>query len=307
MIENFPPRIPVGAWAAEAIGWTNTHLRVVLDGIKRSGTAVNDGVVDVLLFLPPLAMILVFAALAWLVRSWKLGIGVVLTFLFILSMSLWTEAMQTLALVILATLTAVVIAVPLGIWAARNDKVSAVLRPVLDLMQTMPAMVYLIPAIMFFSIGAVPGLFATIIFALPPGVRLTELGIRGVDTETVEAGESFGASDWEILRGIQLPLAVPTIMAGINQVIMLSLSMVVIAGMVGADGLGKVVVGALASVNVARGVEAGLAIVFLAIFLDRFTGALGSPAENTSSLLAKWKLARQEKTRKAQELAAAAA
>ncbi|MEZ5087397.1 MAG: proline/glycine betaine ABC transporter permease [Tessaracoccus sp.] len=306
MIENFPPSIPLGRWIADAIDWVSIHLRVVLDAIKRSGTAVNDGLVDVLLFLPPLAMILVFAALAWLVRSWKLAIGTTVTFLLIVSMDLWTEAMQTLALVMLATTTAVVIAVPLGIWAARNDRVSAVVRPVLDLMQTMPAMVYLIPAIMFFSLGAVPGMFATIIFSLPPGVRLTELGIRSVDKETVEAGESFGASDGEILRGIQLPLAIPTIMAGINQVIMLALSMVVIAGMVGAKGLGDEVVRALSMVRMADGVEAGLAIVFLAIFLDRFTGALGSPAENTSSLLAKWKFAREEKARKAQELAATA-
>lgn len=295
---SFPPTIPVGPWVADAIAWVNTHLRGVFTALKDAGNTVNDGVVDALLWPQPLVMVAVFALLAWTVRSWRLAVGVLVTFTLIVSMGLWTEAMQTLALVIIATTTAVVIAVPLGIWAARNNTVSAVLRPVLDLMQTMPAMVYLIPAIMFFSIGAVPGMFATVIFALPPGVRLTELGIRGVDRETVEAGESFGASDWQILRGIQLPLAVPTIMAGINQVIMLALSMVVIAGMVGADGLGKVVVAALSRVNVALGVEAGLSIVFLAIFLDRVTAALGAPGDHPTSLLTLWRTRREQQARK---------
>ena len=192
--------------------------------------------------------------------------------------------METLVLVTLATLTALIFAIPLGIWAARNKYVSVLIRPVLDLMQTMPAFVYLIPSVLFFSIGVVPGMFATLIFAMPPGVRMTELGIKQVDKETVEAGRSFGATDWQILRGIQLPLAVPTIMAGVNQVIMLALSMAVIAGMVGADGLGKEVVKALATIDIAKGTEAGLSIVFLAIYLDRVTAALGAPREKGSLL-----------------------
>jgi glycine betaine/proline transport system permease protein len=164
--------------------------------------------------------------------------------------------------------------------------VRAVLKPVLDFMQTMPAFVYLIPAIVFFSIGVVPGLVATVIFALPPGVRLTELGIRGVDSETVEAGQAFGAKPGQILRGIQLPLAMPTILAGVNQVIMLALSMAVIAGMAGADGLGKMVVEAISTVNIAKGVEAGLGVVLIAVFLDRVTAALGTLGRNPGSLLA---------------------
>ena len=199
-------------------------------------------------------------------------------------MDVWVSAMQTFALVLVAALIAIVIAVPLGILMARNSAARAVLRPVLDFMQTMPAYVYLIPAIIFFGIGVVPGVVA--IFSLPPGVRFTELGIRGVDAERVEAGQAFGATPGQILRGIQLPLAAPTIMGGINQVIMLSLSMAVIAGIAGADGLGKDVVAAISTLNVPMGVEAGLGVVILAIFLDRVTSALGTPAEHPHSLRA---------------------
>jgi glycine betaine/proline transport system permease protein len=209
----------------------------------------------------------------------------VISFGLIVAMGLWVPAMQTLALVLVAGAVAVLIAIPLGIWSARNATVRAVLKPALDFMQTMPAFVYLIPAIVFFSIGVVPGLVATVIFALPPGVRFTELGIRGVDSETVEAGQSFGATPGQILRGIQLPLAMPTILAGVNQVIMLSLSMAVIAGMAGADGLGKLVVEAISTVNIAKGVEAGLGVVLIAVFLDRVTASLGSLGEHPASLL----------------------
>jgi glycine betaine/proline transport system permease protein len=186
--------------------------------------------------------------------------------------------------------------VPLGILAARSDRFSAVIRPVLDFMQTMPSLVYLIPAVVFFSVGFVPGVFATLLFSLPPGVRFTELGIRGVDSETVEAGQAFGATPGKILRGIQLPLATPTIMAGINQVIMLALSMAVVAGMAGANGLGKEVVSALSTLNIAKGVEAGLSVVILAVFLDRVTAALGNPAEYKSSLLGVLRKQRNERT-----------
>ena len=230
-------------------------------------------------------MIVIFALIGWLLRSWQMALGTALAFLLIVAMDLWVATMQTLSLVLVATLVALVIAIPLGIWSARNDTVRLILKPVLDFMQTMPAFVYLIPAITFFSIGVVPGLVATVIFALPPGVRLTELGIRGVDSETVEAGQAFGATDGQILRGIQLPLAMPTIMAGVNQVIMLALSMAVLAGIVGADGLGKIVVQSVSTVNLALGVEAGLGVVIIAVDLDRVTAALGNPADYRSSLL----------------------
>ena len=278
------PKIPLGTAVEVLIEWIQVHLHGFLSAISRVGTLVNDNLVDLLLAVPPLLMVVVFVLIAWMAKSWRLAVGTAITFLIIISLGQWVNAMETLVLVTLATLTALVFAIPLGIWAARNKYVSILIRPVLDLMQTMPAFVYLIPSVLFFSIGVVPGMFATLIFAMPPGVRMTELGIKQVDKETVEAGRSFGATDWQILKGIQLPLAVPTIMAGVNQVIMLALSMAVIAGMVGADGLGKEVVKALATIDIAKGTEAGLSIVFLAIFLDRVTAALGAPREKGSLL-----------------------
>jgi len=278
-------RIPIGDWVAGGVDWIKDNLDGLLDVISFVVTFLVDGLTDLLL-TPHFAVIIVIAALiAWLVRSWQLAIGTVVSFGLIVAMDLWVPAMQTLALVLVAAIVAVLIAVPLGIWSARNATVRTVLKPVLDFMQTMPAFVYLIPAIVFFGIGVVPGLVATVIFALPPGVRLTELGIRGVDSETVEAGHAFGAKPGQILRGIQLPLAMPTIMAGVNQVIMLALSMAVIAGMAGADGLGKMVVEAISTINIPKGVEAGLGVVLIAVFLDRVTAALGTPGENRSSLL----------------------
>ncbi|MDQ0727351.1 proline/glycine betaine ABC transporter permease [Microbacterium sp. W4I20] len=278
-------RIPLGSWVEGGVSWVKANLDGLLDVVSFVVTFLVDGLTSLLL-LPYFFVVIALAALiAWLVRSWQLAIGTIISFTLIVAMGLWVPAMQTLALVLVAALVAVLIAVPLGIWSARNATVRAVLKPVLDFMQTMPAFVYLIPAIVFFSIGVVPGLVATVIFALPPGVRLTELGIRGVDSETVEAGQAFGAKPGQILRGIQLPLAMPTILAGINQVIMLALSMAVIAGMAGADGLGKMVVEAISTVNIAKGVEAGLGVVLIAVFLDRVTAALGTLGQNPASLL----------------------
>ena len=278
-------RIPIGEWVAAAVAWVKDNLDGLLDVISFVVKFLVDGLTEVLLGTPIVVVIIIAALIAWAVRSVWMALGAAVSFALILSMGLWVAAMQTLSLVIVAALVAVVIAIPLGIWSARNDTVRAVLKPILDFMQTMPAFVYLIPAIVFFSIGVVPGLVATVIFALPPGVRMTELGIRGVDSETVEAGHAFGATPGQILRGIQLPLATPTIMAGVNQVIMLSLSMAVIAGMAGADGLGKLVVQAISTVNIGKGVEAGLGVVLIAVFLDRVTAALGAPGEYRSSLL----------------------
>ncbi|MGN7860524.1 ABC transporter permease [Microbacterium sp. 22303] len=294
--------LPIGSWVAVAVDWIKANLDGLLHVISTVVSFLVDGL-SFLLLMPWFYVVIIIAALiAWLVRSWRLAIGTVISFGLIVAMGLWVPAMQTLALVLVAGAVAVVIAIPLGIWSARNATVRAVLKPVLDFMQTMPAFVYLIPAIVFFSIGVVPGLVATVIFALPPGVRFTELGIRGVDSETVEAGQSFGATPGQILRGIQLPLAMPTILAGVNQVIMLALSMAVIAGMAGADGLGKLVVEAISTVNIAKGVEAGLGVVLIAVFLDRVTASLGSLGQHPGSLLGV--LARR---RSARRLAAASA
>ncbi len=297
MLLEIIPHIPIGPWASDFIDWATTSLSWLFDILSVSANVIIDAITAVLLFLPAPVMILVFALLAWVARSLRMALGTLLAFGLILSMSQWETAMETLALVLVATLAVLVVAIPLGILAAKNQTFSAIMKPILDFMQTMPSFVYLIPAILFFGLGWAPAMAATIIFALPPGVRLTELGIRHVDKETVEAGHSFGASEWEILRGIQLPLAIPSIMAGINQVIMLALSMAVIAGLVGAPGLGKEVTFALATVNTAKGIEAGLAIVFLAIFLDRTTAALGAPSKHKTSLRALWRKRREANTK----------
>lgn len=284
--DSLIPRIAIGDWVDAGIDWLKTNLSWLFDLLRTVMSFLVDSLTELLLLVPALVAIPLFALLALTLRSWKLAVGTLIGFLLVLSMEQWETMMQTMALVLVATVFAVLIAVPLGVLAAISSTVSAIVKPIMDFMQTMPAFVYLIPAVIFFSIGVVPGIFATIIFALPPGVRMTELGIRQVDSETVEAGEAFGATPWQILRGIQLPLAVPTIMAGVNQVIMLALSMAVVAGMVGADGLGKEVVQAISTQNLPLGVEAGLGVVILAVYLDRLTAALGSPGEYRTSLLA---------------------
>lgn len=263
-----------------------TTFRPLFRFVKDVLVGIYDGL-DTILSSPPFWVVaLALAALALLAKGWKLALGSLVGFVVIAGVDQWDNAMDTLALVLLSAVLALVVAIPVGIWAARNDRVSAVVRPILDFMQTMPAFVYLIPTVVIFLTGPVPGIIATIIFAMAPGVRFTELGIRQVDKEVVEAGQAFGATPGRILRQIQLPLALPTIMAGVNQVIMLSLSMVVIAGMVGAGGLGNDVVAALQRVNVALGFEAGLAVVILAMFLDRVTSALGNRAPVSRALAA---------------------
>lgn len=269
-------RLPLGDWADAVIHFITDVFGGFFTVVRNVFAGFYD-LVDFALQTPPFwVVILVLAAIAWLAKGWKLAIGTALGLLVIVGVDQWDNAMSTLALVLVASLIAVVISVPLGVLAARSDVASKVIRPILDFMQTMPAMVYLIPALILFRVGVVPGIVATIIFAMAPGVRLTELGIRGVDKEVVEAGQAFGSSPWRILRQIQLPLAMPSIMAGVNQVIMLSLSMVVIAGMVGAGGLGGQVVQSLTRIDVGLGFEAGLSVVILAIILDRVTGALGT-------------------------------
>jgi glycine betaine/proline transport system permease protein len=284
--DTLVPRIPLGEWVDTFVDWMTTTFRPLFRFVKDVLVGTYDGL-DAVLSRPPFWVVaLALAALALLAKGWRLALGSLVGFVVIAGVDQWDNAMDTLALVLLSAVLALVVAIPLGIWAARNDRVSAVVRPVLDFMQTMPAFVYLIPTVVIFLTGPVPGIIATIIFAMAPGVRFTELGIRQVDKEVVEAGQAFGSTPGRILRQIQLPLALPTIMAGVNQVIMLSLSMVVIAGMVGAGGLGNDVVAALQRVNVALGFEAGLAVVILAMFLDRVTSALGDRAPVSRALAA---------------------
>ncbi|MFC8295670.1 ABC transporter permease/substrate binding protein [Streptomyces sp. NPDC057242] len=269
------PRLPLGQWVDSSVDWLQSQFSWLFDAVTTGVTGLYDGIDAVLSAPQPLLFAGILAVVAWWLRGFAAGLLAFAGFALVDSVQLWDEAMATLSLVLVATLVTLVIAVPLGIWAARSKTVSAVLRPVLDFMQTMPAMVYLIPGIIFFGVGVVPGIIATIVFALPPGVRMTELGIRQVDGELVEAAEAFGTTPRNTLLRVQLPLALPTIMAGVNQVIMLGLSMVVIAGMVGGGGLGGAVYRAIGNVDIGLGFEAGVSIVVLAMYLDRMTGALG--------------------------------
>ncbi|MFH9724855.1 ABC transporter permease/substrate binding protein [Streptomyces sp. NPDC017254] len=269
------PRLPLGEWVDSSVDWLQAQFSWLFDAVSTGVTGLYDGIDAVLSAPQPLLFAGILAVVAWWLRGLAAGVLAFAGFALVDAVQLWDEAMATLSLVLVATLVTLVIAVPLGIWAARSKTVSAVLRPVLDFMQTMPAMVYLIPGIIFFGVGVVPGIIATIVFALPPGVRMTELGIRQVDGELVEAAEAFGTTPRNTLLRVQLPLALPTIMAGVNQVIMLGLSMVVIAGMVGGGGLGGAVYRAIGNVDIGLGFEAGVSIVVLAMYLDRMTGALG--------------------------------
>ena len=262
-------RLPLGDIIDSGIDVLTDTFAPVFDLIRSVFLTLYEAV-EFLLVSPPFwVIILIAAVLAYVVKGWKFAIGTIVGMLIIVGVNQWENAMQSVALVLVASAIAIVISVPLGVLAAKSNRSSAIIRPILDFLQTMPAFVYLVPALILFRVGVVPGIVATIVFALAPGVRFTELGIRGVDKEVVEAGQAFGSSPWSILRQIQLPLAAPTIMAGINQVIMLSLSMVVIAALVGANGLGVPVVRALNSVNTALGFESGFIIVVVAILLDR--------------------------------------
>ncbi|MEU0964482.1 ABC transporter permease/substrate binding protein [Streptomyces sp. NPDC005917] len=270
------PRLHLGDWVDSGVNWLVAHMSWLFDAIRAVVEGMYDGIDSVLTAPEPLLLAGILAVLAWWLRGLTAGVLAFAGFALVDSLDLWERAMSTLALVLVATVIALVISVPLGIWAARSRAVSATVRPVLDLLQTMPSMVLLIPAILFFGLGTAAGVVATLIFALAPGVRMTELGIRQVDAELVEAAEAFGTTPRDTLLRVQLPLALPTIMAGVNQVIMLGLSMVVIAGMVGTGGLGGAVNEAIGQLDIGFGFEAGVGIVVLAIYLDRMTSALGT-------------------------------
>jgi glycine betaine/proline transport system substrate-binding protein len=265
-------KIPVGDAMTVAIDTIKAHGTLLFDGISIVIKGTVDGVTALLRALPSLLLIVAVGALAWVLRrSWALAVFVVLALVFILNQGYWDATLETLALVLVATVVSALIGVPLGIAAAHRPRVFAAMRPVLDLMQTLPTFVYLIPTLVLFGLGVVPGLISTVIFALPAPIRLTHLGISSVPRPLIEAGEAFGATPLQLLWKVELPSAAGTIVAGITQCIMLSLSMVVIAALVGAGGLGVPVVRALNSVQIGMGFEAGFTIVLLAIILDRIS------------------------------------
>ncbi|SFD36790.1 glycine betaine/proline transport system permease protein/glycine betaine/proline transport system substrate-binding protein [Lentibacillus persicus] len=265
------PKLPLAEWVESFVDFLTANLSVVFDSISAVVAFITENFVVLLEMVPPLLLIVLVALLAWWVVNWKLGLFALIGLGLINNLGYWPETLETVALVIVSVVISMVIGIPIGIWMSQKASVQAIVTPILDFMQTMPAFVYLIPAVVFFSLGMVPGVVATIIFSMPPTVRLTNLGIRQVDQELIEASNAFGSSTGQRLGKVQIPLAMPTIMAGINQTIMLSLSMVVIASMVGAPGLGTVVYRAVTQVAIGPGFEGGLSLVILAMLLDRIT------------------------------------
>ena len=268
------PRIPLGGWIEGALTWLTSEYSMVTRAISRATQTGINGLNDALMWLPPWALLLIIVAICWKVANARLAIGGAAGLALIWNLGLWNPMIETLTLVVIATLVAVIIAIPVGITAALSERLYRTIMPVLDFMQTMPAFVYLIPAIPFFGIGSVSAIFATVIFSMPPAIRFTTLGIRQVPKELIEAADAYGATRGQKLVKVQLPLSLPTVMAGINQTIMLALSMVVIAAMIGADGLGSEVWRAIQRLRPGDGFEAGIAVVILAMLLDRLTQAL---------------------------------
>lgn len=265
-------KIPIGAWGKAFFTFLTDNFNALFRGFSSGLNTLLDGLVDTLLVLPPVLVVALIALLAWyLQRSKALALGVAVGLLFIINQGLWKQTVQTLVLVVAASAASMLVGVPLGIWAAHKPKVYRVMLPVLDLMQTLPTFVYLIPVLTLFGLGNAPGLIVTIIFVIPTAVRLTHLGITSIPKSIIEAGEAFGATRRQMLWKVELPAALPTIMAGLTQCIMLSLSMVVFAALIGAGGLGTEINRALGSRRIDLGLEAGLAIVVLAIVLDRMT------------------------------------
>lgn len=293
MIELAIGKIPLADWVSTATDWITSNLSAGFDIIQKAGTAIMDTVTAGLTAVPFWLMIIVVTFLAVLVSGRKIAFPI-FTFLglvLIANQGLWTDLMNTVTLVLLSSLVSIIIGIPLGIWMAKSELVAKIVQPILDFMQTMPGFVYLIPAVAFFGIGVVPGVFASVIFALPPTVRMTNLGIRQVSTELVEAADSFGSTPRQKLFKLEFPLAKGTILAGVNQTIMLALSMVVIASMIGAPGLGRGVLAAVQSADIGKGFVNGIALVILAIIIDRFTQKLNvAPTEKQGNpQLKKWK------------------
>ncbi|NOQ48840.1 MAG: ABC transporter permease subunit [Methanococcoides sp.] len=267
------PKIPIGEGMEKVVNWIEDDFGILLDIFSDVTDYIISGLNDTLLLFPPIVFALIIGIAAYFIgkKDLKLAIGSTVGLLLIENMGLWILSMETISLVITSAFLALIIAIPLGILSAKNEFAYHVIKPLLDLMQTMPSFVYLIPAVIFFGLGNVPGLVATIVFAMPPAIRLTTLGIQQVPKELTEVADAFGSTPWQKLTKVELPTALPSIMAGVNQCIMLSLSMVVIAAMIGARGLGYQVLIGIQRVDIGQGFEAGLGIVIIAIILDRFT------------------------------------
>lgn len=268
----------VGPAFESAVDWLNENFEPFFDMIKSVLTALITNLEALLLFFPTFLLITIFALIAWKTAGKSIAIFTFLGLSFVHGMELWPATMETLSLVLSSALVALVVGIPLGILSARSSTIDYIVRPLLDLMQTMPAFVYLIPAVLFFNLGDVPGAVSTIIFSMPPAVRLTTLGIRQVPEDVVEAAQAFGSTPKQLLLKVQIPLAIPTILAGVNQTIMLALSMVVIAAMIGAGGLGTEVLRGITQLKFGLGFESGLAVVILAMVLDRITQSFGRKA-----------------------------
>ncbi len=268
------PKLPIGLWVEMAVGWAQVNLDTLFDFITLIISALVTGIEKIFLAFHPLIIIAVVFVLFWFIANRRIAVGTAIGLYLIYNMQLWKPSIETLALVLAAAALALLLGIPLGILTARSNLAHKIIMPLLDFMQTMPAFVYLIPAVLFFGLGQVPGLIATVVFAMPPTIRLTGLGIRQVPVQLVEASDAFGSTEWQKLIKVQIPLALPTIMAGVNQCIMLSLSMVVIAAMIGAGGLGNEVLTGISRLDIAKGFEGGLAIVLMAIILDRVTQSI---------------------------------
>ena len=273
---DFIPEIPVADWVDDLTNWIKESFSFIFNPLKNEFGDFIEWIADLLGAIPPIIIMVLVVVGAFFITGKKFGLAAfsLVGLLFIENQGLWTELMSTFTLVLMASLLSVIVGVPVGILMSKSKVAEAIILPILDFMQTMPAFVYLIPAVAFFSIGMVPGIFASLIFATPPTVRFTNLGIRQVSTELKEAAEAFGSTGAQKLFKLELPMAKGTIMAGINQTVMLALSMVVIASMIGAPGLGNPVVSALQRAQAGAGFVAGISIVILAIIMDRYTQSI---------------------------------
>ncbi|PNR98289.1 glycine/betaine ABC transporter permease [Petrotoga mexicana DSM 14811] len=271
--------MPIGRGVEIALDFIIRTFMPFFDAITMAFNGTISALESALLFLPPLALIIIIAIVVWLVGTKWLSLGTFVGLLLILDLGLWEELVETMALVFIAVIIALLLGIPWGIWMTRSNIVNKITSPLLDFMQTMPPFVYLIPAVMLFGIGKVPGLVATLIFSIPPPVRLTYLGITQVSEDLKEAARAFGASERQVLTKVELPLSIPSLLAGVNQCIMLAISMVVISSMIGAGGLGELVLMGVNRLDIATGFEGGLAIVILAMVFDRASRSLGNYRE----------------------------